>query len=305
MRLDLALIKKHPGLSRRKAQAAIEKGQVLVAGVVCPEPGKGVTADTRIEWDVNRKAVPRPPVISYPALYRDEHVVVVDKPAGVLSVPTPGADSEPSVLAQLLEDLQTAPHSRRKAFVGRVHRLDRDTSGTLAFALSPEARRGLIALFKDHRIERRYLALVEGVPPKDQGLIQAPIADAYEGGRRRVARGLEPQSPALTRYRVRERFLGAALLEVEIETGRQHQIRLHLAYAGLPVLGDRVYREAFRAVAPRGAPPVTARRQMLHASRLGFTHPGSGAKIDVGSPLPADFRAAIAALRRRGPAGGR
>jgi 23S rRNA pseudouridine1911/1915/1917 synthase len=302
LRLDLALIRKHPGLSRRKAQAAILKGQVWLDGLACSEPGRAVTESSRLDWDVNRKATPRPQAVSFPVLFRDDHVLVIDKPAGILSVPAPGAPDESSVLGQLHEDLARGSKVRRKPFLGRIHRLDRDTSGALAFALSPEARRGLIALFKAHRIERRYLALVEGAPPKDEAVIQAAMADAYEGGRRRVARGLEAQSPALTRYRVRERFLGAALLEVEIETGRQHQIRVHLAYAGLPVLGDRVYREAYKAVAPRAPSPFAARRQMLHACRLGFAHPVTGEKVQVESEVPADLRLAIESLRRRGPA---
>jgi 23S rRNA pseudouridine1911/1915/1917 synthase len=181
-----------------------------------------------------------------------------------------------------------------------VHRLDRDTSGTLAFALDPAARAGLIELFRDHRIERRYLALVEGAPRQDQGSIEAPIADAYRGGRRRVARGAEPQSGAFTRYRVRERFPGAALLEVELRTGRQHQIRVHLAHVGLPILGDPVYRPP-----TAGRPPIEAPRPMLHASLLGFLHPISGEPVRALSPLPADFLRALSALRRRRPRPGR
>jgi 23S rRNA pseudouridine1911/1915/1917 synthase len=174
-----------------------------------------------------------------------------------------------------------------------VHRIDRDTSGALAFALTPAARDGLLALFRAHRIDRRYLALVEGRPPQDEGRIAAPIADAYEG-RRRVARPDEPQREAFTRYTVLERFEGAALLEVTLETGRQHQIRVHLAHLGLPVLGDDVYRRA-----GAGPSPVAVRRQMLHAERLGFVHPVSGARVLARSPLPADFEAALSALRRR------
>ena len=295
MRLDLALISKHPGLSRRKAQAAIEKGQVLVDGAVCQETGHAVSDGTRIDWDKDRRALPRPHRVPspFPVLYQDEHVLVVDKPAGVLAVPAPGGGEEKSVLGKLLE--AAGPRvPKRRTFIGRVHRLDRDTSGALAFALSPEARAGLIALFRDHKIERRYLALVEGEPPSDEGRIEAPIALAYVSGRRRLARGDEPQSPAFTRYKVRERLGGAALLEVEILTGRQHQIRLHLAHVGLPVIGDRVYR-------PRAAkaPPVTARRQMLHAEILGFVHPLTGAPVRATSPLPEDMRIALMKLRRR------
>lgn len=295
MRLDLALIRQHSGLSRRRAQAAIEKGQVLLDGALCQEPGHPVTDSARIAWDPNRRSLPRPrrTASPFPVLYADDQVLVVDKPPGVLSVPAPGTEEEASVLGRLLDALR-APH--RRAFLGRVHRLDRDTSGALAFALTPEARAALIALFRDHRIERRYLALVEGEPPRDEGRIEAPIADAYAGGRRRLARPHELQSPAFTRYRVRERFAGAALLEVEILTGRQHQIRLHLAHIGLPVLGDRVYR-------PRHLerPLVDAPRQMLHAEILGFAHPLSGDPVRVTSPLPEDMRAVMARLRRRPP----
>ena len=295
MRLDLALVSKHPGLSRRKAQAAIEKGHVLVDGLVCQQTGHAVSDSTRIEWDENRRSLPRPHRVAspFPVLYQDEHVLVVDKPAGLLAVPAPGESEEKSVLGKLLEAAGPGlPH--RRTFVGRVHRLDRDTSGALAFALSAEARAGLIALFRDHKIERRYLALVEGEPPTDEGRIEAPIALAYVSGRRRLARGDEPQSPAFTRYKVRERLGGAALLEVEILTGRQHQIRLHLAHVGLPVIGDRVYR-------PRSvkAPPVAARRQMLHAETLGFVHPLTGAPVRVTSPVPEDMRLALTKLRRR------
>ena len=243
----------------------------------------------------HRRKVPRPHRVScpYPVLFQDDQVLVVDKPPGVLSVPAPGADEEKSVLADLLEALRPRVQDRR-TFVGRVHRLDRDTSGALAFALTPEARAGLITLFRDHKIERRYLALVEGEPPQDEGRIEAPIADSYESGRRRLARGDEAQSPAFTRYKVRERLAGAALLEVEILTGRQHQIRLHLAHVGLPVVGDRVY-------GPRGAkaPLVEARRQMLHAETLGFVHPLTGKTVRVTSPLPEDMRRALTRLRRR------
>jgi 23S rRNA pseudouridine1911/1915/1917 synthase len=268
---------------------------VLLDGAVCQETGHAVSDSARIEWDPNRRAMARPHRVScpFPVLYQDDQVLVVDKPPGVLSVPAPGAGEEKSVLGELLEALRPRVQDRR-TFVGRVHRLDRDTSGALVFALTPESRAGLIDLFREHKIERRYVALVAGEPPQDEGRIEAPIADSYDSGRRRLARGDEPQSPAFTRYKVRERMAGAALLEVSILTGRQHQIRLHLAHVGLPVIGDRVY-------GPRGAkaPPVEARRQMLHAETLGFAHPLTGKAVRVTSPLPEDMRRALTRLRRR------
>ena len=295
VRLDLALIAGHAGLSRRKAREVIEKGQVTVDGQVVQEPGRLVGPEAKVRWDPNRKALPRAR-LSLPRLYEDDQVLVVDKPAGLLSVPTSeeAAPTEDTVLARVQEYARRR-HPQRP-YVGLVHRLDRDTSGALAFALSPPVRTGLIALLRGHQIERRYLALVFRPPRSDQGRIDAPISLAYESGRRHVARPGEASSPALTRFRVRERFAGAALLEVELETGRQHQIRVHLAHLGLPVLGDLVYRKH------PFPPPVSVLRQMLHAAVLGFVHPLSGETVRVESPLPEDFRAARAALRRRPPA---
>jgi RluA family pseudouridine synthase len=189
----------------------------------------------------------------------------------------------------------------RHPYLGVVHRLDRDTSGALAFALDPRTRQAMRELFRAHRVERHYLALVAGVPPADAGEVALPIRDAYRGGRRGVARGSEPSRPALTRYRVLERCPGAALLDVELHTGRQHQIRIHLAHLGLPVLGDSVYGR------PASAAPV-APRQMLHARLLALVHPVSGTPLRVSSPAPPDFERVLSALRareRRGPPGSR
>jgi 23S rRNA pseudouridine1911/1915/1917 synthase len=288
-RLDLALIALHPELSRRQAQAAIEKGQVLVDGRVAREAGERVGEAAEVRWERNRKATPKTR-ISLPLLYADDDLVIVDKPAGLLSVPTsPDATAEDTALGRVLDYARhRKPH---KPFAGPVHRLDRDTSGALAFALNGETRAALRGLFRDHRIERVYAAIVIGEPRSDHGTIDAPIHDAYEGGRRRIARPGEPSREAVTRFRVTERFAGAALLDVELETGRQHQIRLHLAHIGLTVLGDPVYGRA-----DKGAP--SAPRQMLHARTLAFGHPRSAASIRVESPLPDDFRDALKRLRR-------
>src|SRR5262249_6748644 len=157
----------------------------------------------------------------------------------------PGAD-EDTVLRRI-EDYARR-RSPRRSFVGRVHRLDRETSGALAVALSPPARGGLIELFRGHLVDRRYLALVAGQPRKDHGTIEAPIHDSYESGRRRVSRLGEPGRPALTSWTVRERLGPATLLEVRLGTGRQHQVRVHLAHAGMPVVGDHVYGRGEAAV---------------------------------------------------------
>jgi 23S rRNA pseudouridine1911/1915/1917 synthase len=290
LRLDVALIRAYPALSRRKAREVIEKGQVTVDGATSLDAGRPLAGTERIEWDANRPARRRARS-SLPLLHEDAHVLIVDKPAGLLSVPSsPDAVDEDTVLARVHDYVR---HLRpRRPYVGLVHRLDRDTSGALAFALDPETRAALRALFRHHRIERRYSALVTGVPAGERGEVNLALRDDYEGGRRGVARPGEAARPAITRWRVVERFPGAALLEVELETGRQHQIRIHLAHIGLPVLGDSVYgRDA--------SSPVRVRRQMLHARGLGFAHPGTGQTLRVESPLAPDFERALAALRAK------
>ncbi len=290
-RLDLALIRAHPGMSRRKARDVIEKGQVSVDGIRVREPGQAVAADAAIVWNPNRKALPRARS-SLPVLYEDDTLLIVDKPPGLLTVASaPGTSGEDTALARVQEYVRRL--RPRSPYVGVVHRMDRDTSGALAFALSPEARQGLRTLFRGHRIERRYLALVRGHPPADQGVVDLPIHEVYEGGKRRIARPGEPALPALTRWRVLQSFARAALLEVSLETGRQHQIRVHLAHIGLPILGDPVYGGSRAGSAPPGV-----RRQMLHARLLAFTHPSTGEPVHAESPLPADFEKALAAQRR-------
>ncbi len=293
IRLDLALIKRHPELSRRRARDVIEKGQVTASGRTALESGLLVEPSAEVAWDPNLKARSRARS-SLRLLHEDDDVLVVDKPAGLLAVPTaPDARDEDTALARVREYI--ARRRPRRPYVGVVHRLDRDTSGALAFALSPPARAALRDLFRAHRMERRYAALVEGGPSADEGQVDAPIYDVYEAGRRRLARPGEPAHEARTRWRVVERFRAGALLEVELETGRQHQIRLHLATLGLPIVGDHVYGRSARRT-------IAAPRQMLHARHLAFVHPITGTRVEAESPLPADFRAALAALRRLDPA---
>jgi 23S rRNA pseudouridine1911/1915/1917 synthase len=279
-------------MSRRKARDVIEKGQVSVDGETVFDSGRAVRQGAALVFDPNKPAL-RHARISLPVLHEDETVLVVDKPAGLLAVPTsPDAAGEDTALARVQDYVA---HLRpRRPYVGVVHRIDRDTSGALAFALTPAARPALRALFREHRIERRYAALVRGAPRGDRGRVDAPIHDAYEGGRRRVARPGEPSRPALTLWTVVERFAGAALLDVELRTGRQHQIRVHLAHAGTPILGDPVYGRLRGGTGASSDAP----RQMLHARLLAFTDPSSGRLVRAESPLPADFQATVDSLRR-------
>jgi 23S rRNA pseudouridine1911/1915/1917 synthase len=279
-RLDQRLRREQPALSWARLRAAIEKGQATVNGAEQRDPGAMVLPRDAVDLDLNRKAV-RAARSRFERLYEDDHVLVLDKPAGLLTVPADreASPDEDTVLARVREYMERRRGSR--GYVGPLHRLDRDTSGALAVALSRQAHEAGRELFSAHRFERQYLALVHGAPADDTGTIDAPIGEAYVSGRRRIAASGEAARPAVTHFVVRERFgTRAALLELTLETGRQHQIRLHLQRLGHPVVGDRVY-------GPPEGPP--APRQMLHAWRLAFPHPLTGVRIAVEAPVPADF----------------
>ena len=193
-----------------------------------------------------------------------------------------------------------ARHKRgRQAYVGLLHRLDRGTSGALAVALSRRARRGRRLLFKAHRFDRTYLALVRGVPEPQEGTIDRPISADYRDGRRAVAKRDDGSLGRSDHYRVREQFGNhSALLELTLETGRQHQIRLHLASIGHPVLDDRVY-------GPAGDSAKRTDRPLLHAWRLAFPHPLTGHRVAVEAPLPRTSARAWHGCALTRPAAGR
>lgn len=223
-------------------------------------------------------------------LHAERDLIVVNKPAGLLTIPSaPGrGEHEDSVLGRARA---YARHKRgRQAYAGMLHRLDRGTSGALAVALSREVHAAGRLLFREHRFERVYLAIVEGVPRKAEGTIDAPISSAYVGGRRAVDTSDDDALPARTHYKV-VRALGAraALLEVRLDTGRQHQIRIHLSSIGHPVAGDRVYGRSRASARPGDRP-------MLHAWKLAFPHPLTEAPISVEAPIPRDMAKAIEGL---------
>jgi 23S rRNA pseudouridine1911/1915/1917 synthase len=210
--------------------------------------------------------------------YEDEHLVVVDKPAGVVVHPAPGHASGTLVHGLLAHDVAGGDADRP----GIVHRLDRDTSGLMVVARSEEAHRRLRALVRRRELERHYRALVVGRPRSRSGRIEAPIG---RDRRDPLRHSLDSDTPreAITHFELVELFPRHALLDVKLETGRTHQIRVHLSAIGLPVAGDPVY----------GRPhELGLERQFLHASRLAFMHPFTGERVDVESPLPDDLQAA-------------
>ncbi len=239
-------------------------------------------------------AEPEPPPLTI--AYEDEHLLVVDKPAGV--VVHPGAGRTGGTLAQALAaaGAEGGEEGRR----GIVHRLDRDTSGLLVVARSEEAYVRLQRLVRRRALTREYLALVAGRPRSWRGTIDAPIG---RDRREPVRQSLDTSKPraAVTHFEVEELLERHALLRVRLETGRTHQIRVHLAAIDLPVAGDPVYGVRPRASDARsaGLPALDLglERQFLHATRLAFPHPVGGAVVDVSSPLPPDLAAALEEAR--------
>jgi 23S rRNA pseudouridine1911/1915/1917 synthase len=290
VRLDQAVAQRF-GLSRRAARDAVRAGRVEVAGAVSDEPGLELPEGSKVEFHPNRPA--RASVRTRLAvLAEDPLFLIVDKPAGLLTVQT-AEHEEDTLFARALAYLHH--RYRKRAWVGVVHRLDKETSGALVFARTREALRALQEQFREHSIEREYLALVEGAVVKP-GVFDAPLV-ADRGDRRRgVARPGERGKHAVTRYRPIEAFDRATLVSVNLETGRTHQVRVQFSASGHPVIGDAVYRRR------EGPGLIPVRRQMLHARVLGFEHPGSGQAVRAVAPLPADFEEALRLLRRRKPA---
>jgi 23S rRNA pseudouridine1911/1915/1917 synthase len=290
MRLDQRLRELRPDLSWSRIRSAIERGQVTVDDIVTRDPAEEVEASHAIVFDQHRPAL-RGARLDLSRLYEDEGILVVDKPAGLLTISThPEARAtEDTVLRRAQE------YARRlrgpSGYAGMLHRLDRDTSGALAIALSRDAHRLGRELFAAHEFHRWYLAVVHGVPLAREGTIDAAISDEYVSGRRRIVRRESEGRHAVTHYRVRHAYRNAALLELRLETGRQHQIRLHLQKLGYPIIGERVYRdEARRPHAPR---------QMLHAWRLEFRHPRHRAIVKAEAPVPPDMATLCASLSRQ------
>ena len=291
MRLD-KLVSERFGLSRRAAQDAVRNGRIDVAGVCCDEPGREVASGAAVAYFPSRPKA-RTVASRLHVLHEDRYILIVDKPAGVLTLPTQAHERD--TLVDRAQRYLAIRHGGQRPFVGVVHRLDKDTSGVLALARTGAAVRAFQALFKAHDIERQYLAVVEGVLAKDRGTIDLPLVTDRGDLRRGVAREPGQGRTAITHYRVVER-LGpvASLVACWLETGRTHQIRIHLAEIGHPVVGERVYR-------PRNRPPSKARfhRQALHAQTLGFRHPLTGQDVHVEAPLPADLDTLIVDLRNR------
>ena len=293
-RLDLALAQALPQFSRSRLQAWIESGRVQVDGRK-PRPRDKVLGGEQIMVEAYFPASTAVAAEQRPVdvVYRDAALFVVNKPAGL--VVHPGAGNQTGTLQNAL--LALDPELARVPRAGIVHRLDKDTSGLLLVARTPEVHASLVELLADRDIEREYLALVHGALTGG-GTVDAPI-DRHRSDRLKMSvRG--DGRPAVTHYRIERRFAAHTLLRVKLETGRTHQIRVHLAHIGYPLVGDQAYGGRKRV--PAGASPELLallgnfRRQALHAARLALTHPVTGKPLVAEAPLPADFISLLAAL---------
>ena len=271
--------------SRGEAERLLAAGAVLLDGSP-PAKSRRLAGGEELDVEVPERPDPRPAPeqVDFRIAWEDEHLVVVDKPAGVVVHPAPGHSV--GTLVHGLVSIGVAGGDEHRP--GIVHRLDRDTSGLMVAARSEEAHRRLQALVRRHALERHYLALVVGRPRSRRGRIEAPIG---RDRREPLRRSLDTDMPrdAVTHFDLVELLPRHALLDVRLETGRTHQIRVHLGAIGLPVAGDPVY----------GRPhELGLERQFLHATRLAFVHPFTDEHVDVESPLPPDLTAALAAARR-------
>jgi 23S rRNA pseudouridine1911/1915/1917 synthase len=289
-RLDAALARMF-GLSRASAAELISSGQVLIGGRTAAKSERvpaGEWLDVTLPAAAPTAPVPRA-VPGLAVVYEDDDIVVVDKPRGVAAHPTPGWTG-PTVLEGLLAAGHTLATSGAAERQGIVHRLDANTTGLMVLAKSEPAYSALKQAFREREVDKRYHALVQGHPDPLRGTIDAPIARHPAGdGRFAVVAG---GRPSVTHYDTLEAFRGASLAEIILETGRTHQIRVHMAALRHPCAGDRLY----------GADPVFAEhlgltRQWLHAVELGFAHPADGRRVEFSSRYPDDLAHALDVLR--------
>ncbi len=299
VRIDLFL-KERLGLSRSRIKGLIEDGYVrCLSGSVL----RAVKPSYKIRpGDEIRVFLPkRPPQGLLPEpiplniLYRDEDIVVIDKPPGMVVYPSAGHPSG-TVVNALLYHIGRLCEIGGPLRPGVVHRLDKDTSGVMVFALSEKAYYGLVEIFKKRTLKRRYLCLACGDMEGEEGIINLPIGRSSSDRKRFSTRTRSPKE-AVTQWRVLERFGLATFLEVSLKTGRTHQIRVHLASRGHPVCGDRTYGRKTYLELKRGR-VVRFPRQMLHAETLAFRHPVTGEEMEFTSPIPDDMKEALEILRK-------
>jgi 23S rRNA pseudouridine1911/1915/1917 synthase len=288
LRLDLFVAGRVPDLSRTLVRKVVDLGGVHLAGRRVRRCSLPVRAGETVDIYLDGQTLDPFVLDAAHLVYRDRFLLAVNKPAGVETQPTP-ARYRGTLYAALLDYLQDPFRPQQRPTLGMVQRLDRETSGVMVFSIHPRAHKGLSAAFAGRDVGKGYLALVAGRMQSPAGEFVSSLARGRSGNRvRSVDRG---GREAITRFRVLEEFADASLVEVEILTGRSHQIRVHFAEAGHPLLGDRLYG------GPRFWHDHVIERQMLHALSLSLTHPVTGEHLELVAPLPGDFERLHARLR--------
>jgi 23S rRNA pseudouridine1911/1915/1917 synthase len=301
-RLDIFIAHYEPHISRNRIQTLIRDGLALVNNRK-EKPGYKVKLGETISLELPERPVhdvlPEP--IPLDVIFEDPHIIVLNKPPGLVVHPAPGNYTGTLVNA-LLYHYGSLPSSGREGSAreraGIVHRLDKDTSGVMVVARTQEALRSLSGQFKSRIVKKKYLALVAGVIKKGSGTIEVGLG-RHVKERRMISTHTHHAREAITSFVVKERFTKATLVEVEIKTGRTHQIRVHLAHIGYPVLGDRMYGGG--KASTFGSSIIA--RQMLHAGSLSLLHPDTGSPLTFSAPPPHDMADIIEKLRamRSGP----
>lgn len=294
LRFDQALAEALPEFSRSRLAAWIKAGDALIEGRTA-KPKEPVNGGERVRLRVRMETVEHaaPQDIALDLLYQDDDLLVVNKSAGL--VVHPGAGNPAGTLVNALLHFDERLNALPRA--GIIHRLDKETSGALVIARSPQAHASLVEQLAAREVQRQYECVVYGVLVAG-GTVDAPL-DRHPVDRLRRA-VVEHGKPAVTHYRVRQRFRAHSHLQVNLETGRTHQIRVHMAHVRHPLMGDPLYGGGLKL--PKGASPEfiealrAFKRQALHAERIAFAHPRSGETIDVEAPRPTDLQALLDAL---------
>ncbi len=288
-RLDRALADAVPTLSRERLKVLIASGAVTRDGVMVRDPAKRAAAGDRLAVAVPVPTLPHNEAQDIPLViaYEDEHLIVIDKPAGLVVHPAAG-NLDGTLVNALLHHCQGSLSGiGGVARPGIVHRIDKDTSGLMVAAKTDRAHEGLARQFHDHSIDRRYRAIVGGLPRPAEGKVDAPLARSSTN-RKKIAI-VQGGKRAVTHFRTMERLRDAALVECRLETGRTHQVRVHMASIGHALLGDPVYGRT-KGAQKALLETLGFRRQALHAAHLGFIHPVKSTALAFESDMPADMQ---------------
>ncbi|MCL6697673.1 RluA family pseudouridine synthase [Sphingomonas sp. NSE70-1] len=296
-RLDRALAATVPSLSRERLKVLTKAGALTRDGNAVRDPAIKVKGDERfiLAIPAPEPAHNEPQEIPLPIVYEDEHLLVVDKPAGLVVHPAAGNRDGTLVNALLHHCGGSLSGIGGVARPGIVHRIDKDTSGLLVIAKHDKAHEGLAKQFADHSIDRRYLAIVSGVPRQADGSVDAPLARSPQNRKKIAIVSAGKGKRAVTHWKRLELLNDAALVECRLETGRTHQVRVHMASIGHPLVGDPVYGRG-KAVHRKLLNQLDFKRQALHAAHLGFIHPVTKGRLSFDSALPSDMQELFTAL---------